>query len=268
MSLTIAILGCGSSGGVPRVGQGWGACDPENSRNRRRRCSILLTKRSETASTHVLVDTSPDLRMQLLDCGVPHLDAILMTHPHADHLMGIDDVRPLVLMAQKRIAMHMDESTAKEVRRCVGYIFEAPPNSHYPPLLDDHRINAGHPVKLAGPGGVIDALPFRVHHGEIDALGYRFGDVAYTPDLNAIPEESLSALKGLDTWIVDALRYRRHPSHFSLDETLDWIERLQPRRAILTNLHTDMDYATLRAALPASIEPAYDGMIVEASGRA
>lgn len=264
MSLKITILGCGSSGGVPRVGQGWGACDPQEPRNRRRRCSILLTRLGAEGSTQVLVDTSPDLRAQLLDVGLDHLDAILMTHPHADHTMGIDDVRPLVLKAGHRIAMHMDASTAKVVRHSFGYIFEAPPGSGYPPLLDDRRIEAGVEITLAGPGGAITALPFRVHHGEIDALGYRFGDVAYTPDLNAVPDESVEALAGLDLWIVDALRPRRHPSHFSLDETLGWIERMRPRRAVLTNLHTDMDFATLSAALPAGVEPAFDGMVLEA----
>ena len=265
MSLTITILGCGSSGGVPRVGQGWGACDPANPRNRRRRCSIFVDRRTPVGGrTSVLVDTSPDLRQQLLDVGVEHLDAILMTHPHADHTNGIDDVRPLVLKARHRITMHMDEATAAVIRRTFSYIFEAPPGSGYPPLLDDNRISPGQRVTVEGPGGPIEALPFRVHHGEIDALGYRFGGTAYTPDLNGIPNESVGALEDLDLWIVDALRYARHPSHMSLDETLSWIARLRPRRAVLTNLHTDMDYATLKAALPANVEPAFDGMILEA----
>ena len=131
-------------------------------------------------------------------------------------------------------------------------------------MLDDHRIEPGRPIILEGPGGPIEGLPFRLHHGEIDALGYRFGDVAYTPDLNGIPEASVAALESLDLWIVDALRYTRHPSHFSLEETLAWIERLRPRRAVLTNLHTDMDYAALRAALPANVAPAFDGMVLPA----
>ena len=265
MSLTITILGCGSSGGVPRVGQGWGACDPSEPRNRRRRCSIFLDRHGADGHTHVLVDTSPDLREQLLGLGVQHLDGILMTHSHADHVMGIDDVRPLVLKAGRRIAMHMDAATAKVVRGSFGYIFETPPGSGYPPLLDDRRVTPSAQVVLEGPGGAISALPFRVHHGEIDALGYRFGDIAYTPDLNAIPDESLAALQDLDLWIVDALRPRRHPSHFSLQETLGWIERLRPRRAVLTNLHTDMDFATLAASLPAGVEPAYDGLVLTTS---
>ena len=264
MNPRITILGCGSSGGVPRVGQGWGACDPNDPGNRRRRCSILVEQDGPDGTTRILVDTSPDLREQLLaqDCG--HLDAILMTHPHADHTNGIDDVRPLVLKARRRITMHMDASTSAVVRRTFSYIFEAPPGSGYPPLLDEARVEAGRPLTLEGPGGAVVTLPFRVHHGEIDALGYRFGDVAYTPDLNAVPDESLGALADLDLWIVDALRPRRHPSHFSLEETLGWIERMRPRRAVLTNLHTDMDFATLSAALPAGVWPAYDGMFLEA----
>ena len=213
--------------------------------------------------TRVLVDTSPDLRQQLLDLDVDRLDAILMTHPHADHTNGIDDIRPLVIKARNRIAMHMDEKTAAVVRRSFSYIFETPPGSQYPPLLDERRIVRGEAIVLEGPGGALDAMPFMVHHGEIDALGYRFGTTAYTPDLNAIPDASLGYLEGLDLWIVDALRYTRHPSHFSLAETLDWIARLAPRRAILTNLHTDLDFETLRRDLPAHIEPAYDGMTIQ-----
>lgn len=264
MSLSITILGCGSSGGVPRVGQGWGACDPSEPRNRRRRCSILVTRHgADGGRTQVLVDTSPDLRQQLLDLEVDRLDAILLTHSHADHTHGIDDVRPLVIKQKTRIALHMDEPTAAVVRRAFAYIFETPPGSHYPPLLDEQRVKPGVPVTVEGPGGAIRATPFPVAHGEIDALGYRFGDIAYTPDLNAIPEDSVRFLEGLDLWIVDALRYTRHPSHFSLEETLGWIARLKPRRAVLTNLHTDMDFAGLSARLPAGVEPAFDGMTIE-----
>ena len=261
MSLTITILGCGSSGGVPRVGQGWGACDPGDRRNRRRRCSIFVTQQSsEGGRTQVLVDTSPDLREQLLDLDVERLDAILLTHSHADHTHGMDDVRPLVIKQKARIPLHMDEHTAARVRRTFSYIFETPPGSLYPPLLEERRIVPGRAVTVEGPGGRLEATPFIVHHGEIDALGFRFADVAYTPDLNAIPDASLPYLANLDLWIVDALRYTRHPSHLALDETLAWITRLKPRRAVLTNLHTDMDFAVLASKLPPGVEPAFDGM--------
>ena len=186
----------------------------------------------------------------------------LVEDSHADHTHGMDDVRPLVIKQKARIALHMDAATAAVVRRTFSYIFETPPGSLYPPLLDERRIEPGTEIAVEGPGGRLKATPFVVNHGEIDALGYRFGDVAYTPDLNAIPEASLQFLEDLDLWIVDALRYTRHPSHLSLEETLDWIARLKPRRAVLTNLHTDMDFATLAAKLPPSIEPASDGMML------
>jgi phosphoribosyl 1,2-cyclic phosphate phosphodiesterase len=259
--LTITILGCGSSGGVPRIGAGgWGACDPNNPRNRRLRCSILVQRGSGQAKTEVLVDTSPDLREQLLRMGVQRLDGILMTHPHADHTHGIDDVRPLVISMRRRITMWMDEATSADVRSKFGYIFVTPAGSSYPPLLTEARIVHGAAVQIDGPGGPIEALPFRLNHGEIDALGLRFGDVAYTPDLNGIPDESLPFLQGLDLWIIDALRYTPHPSHFSLAETLDWIARLKPERAIITNMHSDLDYERLAKEIPDGIVPAYDGM--------
>ncbi len=264
MSLCVTILGCGSSGGVPRVGQGWGACDPNNPKNRRRRCSILVAqKAADTDATKVLVDTSPDLREQLLASGVASLDAILLTHSHADHTHGMDDVRPLVLTAKRRIDLHMDAATSAIVRHKFSYIFETPLGSFYPPLLNEKRLISGKACKIGGAGGAIEFLPFRLEHGDVDALGFRFGNIAYSPDLNAIPAESRGFLEDLDLWIVDALRYMPHPAHFCLAETLDWIARLRPRRAILTNLHTDLDFERLRRELPANVEPAFDGMRIE-----
>ncbi len=261
MTGTITILGCGSSGGVPRIGQGWGACDPDEPRNRRLRCSVLVERGGGGGrATTVLVDTSPDLRQQLLAHAVEHLDAIILTHPHADHTHGIDDVRPLVIHMRSRIDVFMDEPTAEDVRGKFAYIFETPQGSLYPPLLNEGRLRAGQPWSCDGPGGRIAMTPFDLDHGEIGALGLRIGDVAYTPDLNRIPEGSARFLEGLDLWIVDALRYSRHPSHFSVSESLAAITRFKPRRAVLTNLHCDLDYATLRDELPPGVEPAYDGM--------
>ncbi|MDB5594098.1 MAG: beta-lactamase domain protein [Hyphomicrobiales bacterium] len=260
MSFAITILGCGSSGGVPRVGGDWGACDRANPKNRRRRCSILVERAQGDARTVVLVDTSPDLREQLLGAEVTRLDGILMTHAHADHTHGIDDVRPLVISMRKRIEIFMDEPTAADMRVKFAYVFETPEGSQYPPLLDERALTPGHRAVIKGPGGPIESMPFRLEHGEIDALGFRFGDVAYTPDVSAVPRDSWRFLEGLDIWIIDALRYTRHPSHLSLGESLDLIRQLKPRRAIVTNLHTDLDFERLRQELPENVEPAYDGM--------
>jgi phosphoribosyl 1,2-cyclic phosphate phosphodiesterase len=259
--MTFTILGCGSSGGVPRVGQGWGACDPTNPKNRRRRCSLMAERKAENgAKTHVLVDMSPDLREQLLELEINRLDAILLTHSHADHVHGIDEIRPLVLMARRKIDLYMDAATSAIVRTNFGYIFETPPGSQYPALLNEHRLISGHTIIINGPGGPLDATPFQLEHGEIGALGFRFGNVAYSPDLSAILPASRSFLEGLDVWIVDSLRYSPHPSHFCLQETLEWIAQLRPKLAVLTNLHTDLDFARLQRELPPNIQPAFDGM--------
>ena len=263
MSLTVTILGCGSSGGVPRVGQGWGACDPAEPKNRRRRCSILVERTGAAGRTSVLVDTSPDAREQLIDARVTRLDAILMTHAHADHTHGIDDVRPLVILNRRRIDMYMDLATSATVNAAFGYIFKSPPGSNYPALLNERRLVPGELCTLEGPGGALEAMPFTLRHGEIDALGFRFGNIAYTPDVITIPDAALPHLEGLDCWIIDALRYTRHPSHFSLDEALEWIARMRPKRAVLTNLHNDLDYARLKADVPAHVDVAFDGMVVE-----
>jgi phosphoribosyl 1,2-cyclic phosphate phosphodiesterase len=263
VSLTLTILGCGSSGGVPRVAQGWGACDPTNPRNARRRCSLLVERKGPQGRTLALVDTSPDLRAQLIEADVGHLDGVLITHEHADHTHGVDDLRPIYLAMRRRLDLYADAPTLQALQRKFAYVFETPPGSGYPPIANARGLTPGEPIVIAGPGGPIEATPFEVAHGDIPALGLRFGGVAYTPDLNGVPAHSLRLLEGLDLWIVDALRYTPHPSHWSLAETLDWIARLQPRRAVLTNLHTDLDYETLRQRLPEGVEPAYDGMRLE-----
>ncbi len=264
--LVFTILGCGSSGGVPRIGGEWGACDPAEPRNRRRRCALLVERVADGGRTTVLVDTGPDIREQLLEAEVTHLDAVFYTHPHADHIHGIDDLRGFALKERRRVDVHMDAGTAARVRTAFAYCFSTPPGSSYPPILNEHRLVPGRPVRVAGAGGAIDVLPFLQRHGDIDSLGFRVGGLAYSSDLNDLPRESVPLLEDLDVWIVDALRRHTHSSHFTVDQALGWIERIGPRRAILTNLHLDLDYRTLKAELPEGVEPAYDMMRIALPG--
>jgi phosphoribosyl 1,2-cyclic phosphate phosphodiesterase len=266
MSLTFTILGCGSSMGVPRVALGWGVCDPNNPKNRRRRCSLLVERvQGPGQVTRLLVDCSPDLRLQLLDAGVDWLDGVLITHEHADHTHGIDDLRPLFIHKRHKVDVYVDEATSRAMHARFGYCFMTPPGSEYPPIAHERRLVPGHSITITGQGGPIEVLPVLQNHGDIPSLGFRFGKVAYSADIKGLPDESVPALAGLDVWIVDALRKTPHPSHFHLAETLAWIERLKPKRAILTNLHTDMDYGDLERTLPASVAPAFDGMRFDVS---
>ena len=260
MTIMLTILGCGSSGGVPRIGGDWGLCDPANSKNRRRRCSILLETTEASGITRVLIDTSPDLREQMLGANVGEIDGVWFTHEHADHTHGIDELRGFYLRQRRLVTIWADEPTTAMLKKRFAYCFQTLPGSDYPPILAPNLIEVGHEIIVSGAGGAISAAPFLLHHGNLDVLGFRFGDTAYTPDLNGIPDASVPYLSGLDLWIVDALKRSPHPSHFCLDETLQAIERFKPRRALLTNMHIDMDYDTLRAELPAGIEPAYDGL--------
>jgi len=263
MTLKFTILGCGSSGGVPRPALGWGDCDPRNAKNRRRRTSLLVERRGNSGITRALVDTSPDLREQLLDADVDWLDAVLFTHAHADHTHGIDDLRALVIRHRRRIDVYLDEPTASALRTRFEYCFRSPPGSDYPPIVTEHRLEAGRSVTVNGEGGALTALPLLQAHGGIVSLGFRFGRLAYSCDLSGLPAASATALQGVDVWVLDALRYRPHPSHFSVDDALEWIARIKPGRAILTNLHSDLDYEELRRRLPAHVEPAYDGLTIE-----
>ncbi len=267
--LQVRILGCGSSGGVPRIGNDWGACDPAEPRNRRTRCSILIRYWSAGAAepTLVLVDTSPDIREQLLAARVTRLDAVAMTHEHADQCHGIDDLRALVLRAMKRIPVHMDVVTGAVIGTRFGYCFEGA--GAYPAILDRHDdLEAGQAIRIAGPGGELEMLALAQDHGGIASLGFRIGTFAYCNDVVRLPEATLEQLYGLDTLVVDALRYKPHPTHASVDQALAWVERLKPRRAVLTNLHVDLDYAKLRSELPAGVEPAFDGLELEMTANA
>ena len=268
--LEVTILGCGSSGGVPRIGGPdgagfWGACDPANPKNRRRRCSLLAQRISDAGTSTVLVDTSPDMREQLIDARISRLDAVLITHSHADQLHGLDDLRMVAMNARRRIDVHCDAATFADVMARFGYCFVQPANSDYPPILNAHQIPEPFaPFALAGAGADIPVHAFAMGHGNIECLGFRFGPIAYSSDVDNLDEKAFAALAGVECWIVDALRYTPHPSHSHVAKTLGWIERVRPRLAVLTNLHVDLDYETLRRELPPGVEPAYDGMLVSA----
>jgi phosphoribosyl 1,2-cyclic phosphate phosphodiesterase len=258
------ILGCGSSGGVPRLtdqpGGDWGACDPTNPKNRRSRCSLLVQRQSNQGTTSVLIDTSPDMRQQLLDAGVGSLQAVLYTHAHADHVHGLDDLRMVVFNMRQRLQVWADADTSNALLDRFGYAFVQPKGSAYPPICELNLITQN--VTIEGPGGPLTFTPFTVAHGNIDALGFRINDVAYLPDVSDIPKDVWPQLMGLDTWIVDTLRRDPHPTHSHLANTLDWIAHAAPKHAILTNMHNDLDYATLLKETPDHIIPAYDGLTV------
>ena len=263
--ITATIMGCGSSGGVPRVGNAWGACDPDNPRNRRRRCALLIEGRTPGIAepTRIVIDTGCDLREQLLDACVDRVEAVFYTHEHADHTHGIDDLRVLALNNRKRVDVYFSKEAGDRIREAFSYCFTSPPDSDYPPILNAHHIKAGDDIVVEGPGGAIKLHAFAQDHGSIISLGYRVGAFAYSCDLSGIPYASRPAVSELDLWIIDALRPLPHPSHLSLPESLALIADLKPRQAVLTNLHIDMDYAVVDATTPASVTPAFDGMQID-----
>jgi phosphoribosyl 1,2-cyclic phosphate phosphodiesterase len=257
--LEITILGCGSSGGVPRADGDWGQCDPNEPKNFRTRCSLLVRRPGEGTPTTVIVDASPELRIQTARAGVKRLDAVLLTHDHADQVHGLDDVRAFFLRQQARIPCWMDPATDRTMMRRFGYIFEG--EGGYPAICDRAAIPPhGEVWSIDGPTGAIPIVTFDQDHGGVRSVGYRFGGVAYSSDVVGLDEAAFAALQDLDVWIVDALRRRPHPTHAHLERTLEWIARVRPKRAILTNMHLDMDYAQLTAELPAGVEPGFDGL--------
>ncbi len=263
--LEFTILGCGSSGGVPRADGAWGACDPAEPKNRRSRCSMLVRRKAETPGgpqTCVVIDTAPEFRQQAAAAKVSRLDAVLYTHDHADQTHGIDDLRAFWINSRRRTPCYMDAATRAGLMRRFGYVFAG--EGGYPEICEARPLpDFGAPWTIEGPSGEIPVLTFDQDHGAIRSVGYRIGSVAYSSDIVDFPEQSIPALEGLDVWIVDALRLTPHPTHAHLGRTLEWIDRLKPRRAILTNMHQDLDYQTLTRSLPKGVEPAYDGMIFE-----
>ncbi|PCI43888.1 MAG: MBL fold metallo-hydrolase [Alphaproteobacteria bacterium] len=249
--MKVTILGCGTSTGVPKIGGKWGVCDPKNPKNRRRRSSIFI----EDQETKILIDTTPDLREQCLDADITHIDAVLYTHDHADHTHGIDDLRAISHIMKRRLEAYGNAHTMSVLKQRFDYIFTS--KEGYPAILNSHLIEGGE-FNI----GTIPVQPFDLIHGNSITLGFRLNKMAYTTDLNAIPKESEEYLYGLDLWIVDCLRPHPHPTHSHLEQTLAWIEKYKPTRAILTHMTWDLDYASLKQSLPACIEPAFDGMVI------
>ncbi|MEM7669354.1 MAG: MBL fold metallo-hydrolase [Pseudomonadota bacterium] len=262
--LKFTILGCGSSGGVPRIGPegpNWGACDPDNPRNRRMRCALLVQRISELGTTSVLVDAGADISHQLIRAGTGLLDGLVLTHEHADHVHGLDDLRMVVFNRRQRLDAWMDRRTETDMMRRFAYIFEQAPGTGYPAIMDRHIIDG--PIAIDGPGGPVEMAGFYVTHGSIEALGFRIGPLVYLPDVSEMSDAAWSALQGADCWILDALRWTPHPSHSYVEQSLRWIEQAAPRQAYLTNLHVDVDYDDLMAKSPENVAPAYDGLILE-----
>ena len=259
--LRFHILGCGSSGGVPRIGGHWGDCDPANPKNRRRRCSMLVERETDQGVTRVLIDTSPDMRDQLIDAGVGALDGVIYTHSHADHVHGVDDLRMVVFNMRERVNVWADQTTCDALLDRFGYVFIQPEGSSYPPILNLNLLNG--PVRIIGLGGEITFTPFEVEHGRIDALGFRIKDLVYLPDVSAMNKAAWDVVSGANCWVLDALRRDPHPTHSHLQQSLEWIEKSGVPNAVLTNMHIDLDYETVLAETPDHITPAYDGMIIE-----
>ncbi|WP_265518847.1 MBL fold metallo-hydrolase [Nitratireductor luteus] len=262
--LRLTILGCGSSPGVPRIIGDWGACDPANPRNRRTRAAAMVERVAGNGmTTRVAIDTGPDFRAQMIDADVRTLDAVVYTHPHADHIHGIDDLRGYVLAQKKLMDIYADRPTMERLREAFGYCFETPAGSNYPPIVAPYIIGHDDAFAIEGAGGPLTFTPIPQIHGDMLSLGFRVGNMAYCSDVSAFPPQAMERLQNLDLLVIDALQYRSHPSHFSLDEALEWIERLAPRRAVLTHMHTPLDYAVVERQTPDHVAPAYDGMAIE-----
>lgn len=253
---------------MPRADGDWGRCDPENPKNYRLRCSLLV-ERAETRAgleageaTRLLIDTSPDLRIQLLAAGSPMLDGVVFTHTHADQCHGVDDLRAVVYRKRAKLPAYASPETGRELDHRFSYIFQRPAGSGYPPLLDLSVTQTGEERQIQGPGGALSFQLFDVVHGGMPCSGVRVGPLAYTPDVNGLNASAMASVSSASLWVVDALREAPHPSHAHLAMTLDWIATASPELAVLTNLHIDMDYESLVAQLPDGVRPAFDGLSV------
>lgn len=263
--MKLTVLGCGGSGGVPvagrEAGKGWGLADPGNPKNRRLRVSVLIEGAADADGHHsrILIDTSPDLRQQMLDNAVTALDAVFFTHAHADHCHGLDELRGLVYARRAPLDAFMDAQTRAALTTRFGYAFVSSrdPESLYPPLLNDQVIDGPFQV------GSIPVTPFRQQHGEETTLGIRCGDIAYSTDASALDDAAFEALAGVKLWVVDCLRDDPHPTHSHVAQTLEWIERVKPERAVLTHMNERLDYDELLSRCPPGVEPGYDGLVID-----
>ncbi|MEM1381639.1 MAG: MBL fold metallo-hydrolase [Pseudomonadota bacterium] len=276
MKLRAIILGCGSSGGVPRIGGedgrgDWGVCDPNEPKNRRSRCSIVVQRadgegRFEGRLTTLLIDTSPDMRQQLIDNAIPTVDAVVITHDHADQTHGIDDLRVVALQNMQRVPVYLSPHTAPVLPERFAYCFEQLAGSAYPAVLERHDLPAdGTPFEVDGPTGPIPIIPFLQKHGRVPSHGFRCGPIVYSSDLDDLYPESWPIVHDADVWIIDALQLKPHGSHLHLEKALHFLEQAGAKRGVLTNMHVTMDYADVAATTPEHVVPAYDGMIIEAA---
>ncbi len=253
--MRVTVLGCGGSGGVPMIGGAdgagaWGDCDPAEPRNRRTRSSILV----ESGGATILIDTSPDLRAQLLRARVADVTAVLFTHGHADHVHGIDELRAVKWHRGAEIDAYGTAPTMADLERRFSYVFKG--SGFYEATARPHIFDG--PFKVDN----VTVQPFEQGHGDEKTIGYRIGNMAYSTDVVSLDEAAFAVLDGIELWIVDCLRMTPHPTHAHFDLTLEWIGRVKPRQSILTHLSTGMDYQTLAALCPPGVEPGYDGMTV------
>ncbi len=261
--LRLTILGCGSSPGTPRITGDWGACDPSEPRNRRLRASCLVQRISEHGTTSVLVDCGPDMREQMIANEIRHLDAVLITHPHADHIHGIDDLRGFALDTGRVMPIFADDAAHTRLLEGFRYCFERAPGSSYEPIVRRLPLPVGTPLAIEGNGGDLEFVAFEQEHGRIHSLGVRFGPIAYCTDVSGFPPAAVDAIRGARHVVIDALQYEPHPSHLSVGQALGWIEQLGIATATLTHMHTPLDYETLMRDLPPHVRPGYDGLQVE-----